>query len=85
MCNRKGLGREIFSFFHREKNASWKSSADYPSYLIVQDWIPRYPNKKIKEDKLAMSDLYNQISLLGPGIIVPYHAKLGSIGKEKGD
>lgn len=54
----KGLGEKSSLSLNREKNASRKSSADYPSYLIGQDWIPCYPNKKTKGDKLAMSDLY---------------------------
>lgn len=85
VCNRKGFGREILSFFDREKNASQKPSADYPSYLIGQDWVPCHPNKKTKGDKLATADLYPSEFTPWAWHIVPYHPKLGSIGKEKGD
>lgn len=57
MCaTEKGLAEKPSLSLSREKNASQKPSADYPSYLMGQDWVPCYPNKKTKGDKLAIAD-----------------------------
>lgn len=39
----KGLGEKTSLSFNREEIPSQKPSADYPCYLIGQDWVPCIP------------------------------------------
>lgn len=80
MCKRKGAGEKSSLSLNRMENTSQKPSAE-----LARNRFHAYPKIKTKGDKIAMADLYQSEFILWAWHVVPYHPKLGSIGKEKGN